>query len=204
MTALLAGELKVELLRVVGSDQLAVRPLHFSHHYQRLQEKLQREGHELKILSLPSVNQSCAVLSENRWRRGLVEATEEQTCRVRLVDLGRIENVCLENLRELPEHFLQEHAYCILCHLPGCSDADGNMLEIELGDQKMVTLHRRGVPEMKCGAWSLPVEICWEKEIHCDPVGLPVKRTVFLSQQMIHKMRVQAETTLDTTKSEET
>ena len=63
MTALLVGDLKVEILGVVGSDQLAVRPLLFSQHYQRLQEKLQREGNELKILSLPSVNQSCAVLS---------------------------------------------------------------------------------------------------------------------------------------------
>ena len=133
MTALLVGDLKVEILRVVGSDQLAVRPLLFSQHYQRLQEKLQREGRELKILSRPSVDQSCAVLHESRWHRGLVKAIERQTCRVNLVDLGRMENVCLENLRELPEHFLQEHAYCILCHLPGCSDVDGNLLETNLG-----------------------------------------------------------------------
>ena len=203
MTALLVGDLKVEILRVVGSDQLAVRPLLFSQHYRRIQEKLQREGRELKILSRPSVNQSCAVLHESRWHRGLVKAIERQTCRVNLVDLGRMENVCLENLRELPEHFLQEHAYCILCHLPGCSDVDGNILETHLGDRKMVRLHRRGAPEMKCGAWSLPVEISWEKEIHPDPVGPPEKRTVFLSQQMLHTMRVQAETTLDTTSSEE-
>ena len=109
MTSLLTEELKVEILRVVDSDQLAVRPLPFSRHYRRLQEK---EGHELKILSRPSVNQSCAVFHENRWFRGLVEAIERRTCRVRHVDLGRIENVCHETLMQLPEHFLQEHAYC--------------------------------------------------------------------------------------------
>ena len=112
MTALLTRELRVEILRVVGSDQLAVRPLPFSHHYQRLKEKLQKEGHKLKIMSRPSVNQSCAVFHENRWFRGLVEAIERRTCRVRHVDLGRIENVCHETLMQLPEHFLQEHAYC--------------------------------------------------------------------------------------------
>ena len=51
MTALLTRELRVEILRVVGSDQLAVHPLHFSHHYRRPKKKLQKEGHELKILS---------------------------------------------------------------------------------------------------------------------------------------------------------
>ena len=66
-----------------------------------------------------------------------------------------------------------------------------------------MSLHRRGVPEKKDGVWSLPVEICWKEEKYDDPVGLPVQQTVFLSQRILHTMRVQGESTLDTTKSEE-
>ena len=107
-------------------------------------------------------------------------------------------------VRKLPDHFLQEHAYCVLCHLRGCSDLDDNILEIELGRRRYVSIHRRGVPEMRDGTWSLPVEICWKEEIYHDPVGLPVQQTVFLSQRILHRMRVQGESsTLDTTKSEE-
>ena len=108
----------------------------------------------------------------------------------------------LEALRELPGHLLQEHAYCVLCHLPGCSDVDDKILEVELESPKTVSLHRRGVPEMKDGVWSLPVEICWEEPKYDDPVGPPVQQQVFLSQR-IHAVRVQGESTLDTTKSEE-
>ena len=104
MTAHLIGEQDVEILGVVGANQLAVRPLSFLPHYDRLQKQLEEVSQELKKLSRPNVNQSCAVLHENRWHRGLVEVIERLTCRVRLVDLGRRRNVKVDELRELPDH----------------------------------------------------------------------------------------------------
>ena len=199
----LVGEQAVEILGVVGPDQLVVRPLSFSSHYDRLQKHLGEVSKNMEKLLQPKVNQSCAVLYENRWHRGLVEVIERLTCQVRFVDLWRKSYVNFDALRKLPDHFLQEHAYCLPCHLPGCSDMDDKILEVELGSRKKVSLHRRGVPEMKAGVWSMPVEICWEEEKYVDPVGLPVQQTVFLSQRMLHTMRVQGESTLDTTKSEE-
>ena len=203
MTAHLVGEQEVEILGVVGPGQLAVRPLSFASHYDRLQNQLQQASQELEKLSRPNLNQSCAVYCEDRWHRGLVEVVETRTCRVRFVDLGRSKNVSFEALRELPDQFLQEHAYCVLCHLTGCSDVDEKILEVELGGLTTMSLHRRGVPEIKDGVWSLPVEMSWEEETYDDPVGPPVLKQVFLTQRILHTMRVQGETTLDTTKSEE-
>ena len=108
-----------------------------------------------------------------------------------------------EALRELPDQFLQEHAYCVLCHLTGCDAVDDSYLEVELGSLATVSLHRRGAPEIKHGVWSLPVEISWEEESYDDPVGLPVLKQVFLTQRILHRVRVRGESTLDTTKSEE-
>lgn len=206
MTAHLVGEQEVEILGVVGPAQLAVRPLSFASHYDRLQKQLQKISGQLKKLSQPNVNQSCAVSYEKSWHRGLVEVIEGETCRVKLVDLGRRRNVNVDTLKELPDCLLQEHAYCAFCHLPGCSDVDKKILEAEVESLKMVvqtvSLHRRGVPEMKDGVWSLPVEICWDEPKYDNPVGPPAQQQVFLSQR-IHMLRVQGESTLDTTKSEE-
>ena len=80
MTAQLVGEQEVEILGVVGPGQLAVRPLSFSPHYDRLQRKLQEASQQLEKLSQPNVNQSCAVRHENSWHRGLVEVIEKETC----------------------------------------------------------------------------------------------------------------------------
>ena len=205
MTAQLVGEQEVEILAVIGPGQLAVRPLSFSDHYDRLQKQLQEAGRQLEKLSQPNVNQICVVRHENSWHRGLVEMIERETCRVKFIDLGRRRNVNIDALRELPDHLLQEHAYCVLCHLPGCSDVDNTILDnLVLEIPKTVSLHRRGVPEKKDGVWSLPVEICWEEPKYYDPVGPPVQQQVFLSQR-IHTARAQGESTrtLDTTKSEE-
>ena len=206
MTAHLIGEQEVEILGAVGPGQLAVRPLSFSAHYDRLQEKMQEVSLQLEKLSRPNVNQSCAVRDENGWHRVLVEEIEieRRTCRVRFVDLGRRRTVNFDALMELPDHLLHEHAYCVLCHLPGCSGVDDKILEVELESRKTVSLHRRGVPEMKDGVWSLPVEICWQEDKYEDPVGPPVQQQVFLSQRIFHHTRRgQGENTLDTTKSEE-
>ena len=117
MTAQLVGEQEVEILAVIGPGQLAVRPLSFSDHYDRLQKQLQEAGRQLEKLSQPIVNQICVVRHENSWHRGLVEVIDRETCRVKFVDLGRRRNVNIDALRELPDHLLQEHAYCVLCHL---------------------------------------------------------------------------------------
>ena len=95
----------------------------------------------------------------------------------------------IDALRELPDHLLQEHAYCVLCHLPGCSDVIEDIIKVELDGLTTVSLHRRGVPETIDGVWSLPVEICWQEPNYDGWVawiGPPVKQQVFLSQRVRH------------------
>ena len=64
MTAHLVGEQEVEILEVVGPGQLAVRPLSFSSHYDRLQNQLQQSSQELEKLSRPNLTELRFVL----WR----------------------------------------------------------------------------------------------------------------------------------------
>ena len=52
-------------------------------------------------------------------------------------------------------------------------------------------IYLKGVPDMKDGVWSLPVEICWEEEKCHHLAGLLVQQKVFLSQQTLHTIRVQ-------------
>lgn len=201
MTPTLVGKQDVEILEVTGPRQLAVRPLSFSRHYERLQQQLRDEAQHLEKLIRVEPQQGCALYFENCWHRAMVEVSNNTSVEVRLVDLGRKTIASVDKLKKLPNHFLEDHAYCLLCHLPGCVDDDGSILETQLAGRKRVSLHRRGAPEMKGGAWSLPVEISWQEPLYFDPVGPPVHRTIFLSQRVSHAMRVRGDHTLDSTLS---
>ena len=200
MTPTLVGNQDVEILVVTGPRQLAVRPLSFSRHYVRLQKRLRDEAQHLEKLIRVEPHQGCALYFENCWHRAMVEASNNTSVEVRLVDLGRKTTASVDKLKKLPDHLLEDHAYSLLCHLPGCVD-DGSILETQLAGRKRVSLLRRGAPEMKDGAWSLPVEISWQEPLYFDPVGPSVQRTIFLSQRVSHAMRVRGDHTLDSTLS---
>ena len=129
MTPTLVGKQDVEILEVTGPRQLAVRPLSFSRHYERLQQQLRDEAQHLEKLIRVEPQQGCALYFENCWHRAMVEVSNNTSVEVRLVDLGRKTIASVDKLKKLPNHFLEDHAYCLLCHLPGCVDDDGSILE---------------------------------------------------------------------------
>ena len=121
-----------------------------------------------------------------------MEGVSQGGLMVRLVDLGVRKLLPVEEVTSLAEELREEHAYSFLCHLPGCEGVEERVLEEVLEGRKAVFLHRRGSPELRAGAWSMPVELSWKEEDFMDPVGPPASRTVFLSQRLLSAKRVSA------------
>ena len=106
MTPTLVGKQDVEILEVTGPRQLAVRPLSFSRHYERLQKQLRDEAQHLEKLIRVEPHQDCALYFENCWHRAMVEVSNNSSVEVRLVDLGRKTTASVDKLKKLP--------YCVL------------------------------------------------------------------------------------------
>ena len=142
--------------------------------------------------SVPTLGSCCSARVGGCWYRGLVEGVSQGGLLVRLVDLGVRRLLPVEEVTSLAEELREEHAYSFLCHLPGCEGVEERVLEEVLEGRKVVFLHRRGRPELRAGAWSMPVELSWKEEDFMDPVGPPASRTVFLSQGLLRARRVSA------------
>ena len=181
------GPQEVEVLCSPSPGQLAVRLTSQTLHFRKLQQRLAREGPLLSLLGRRRVvdGRGCLVKEEGRWCRGRLRLVEEGEVEVRLVDLGKTAKVLVKELKEIPESLLEECAYSFLCHLPGCEMVESQNILRKLDGKKVVMLHRRGPPEKKNGLLSLPVEISWKKEEFHDPVGPPMQRFTFLTQQLL-------------------
>jgi hypothetical protein len=185
MVARVSGPQEAEVLSVEPAGGLQVRLAAATDPFQRLQAELGRRGAELPRLRELAAGQCCAALWRAAWTRGLLEGEEAGGWRVRLVDLGRREVLGPGALRELPEELAAGHAHCFPCHLPGCGAVGQAAVERALAGLSSVTLIRRGAPELRAGAWSLPVELSWQEADCRGPVVPAATRPVFLSQRLL-------------------
>jgi len=191
----------VKVLSISSPAFISVRPVQWEEAAFEMQQQLS----SFYTLSDPQpsaivkicVGSVCAARCGNKWFRAVVVSMVEgeiDTVTVRLVDLGKIEMIKVENLKLLYPHFIPSPALAIICHLHGLqhwSDKEWleeqvitmkNMLPV---DQDVTMIHRGGPIMNNCGGhYSLPVDLIWEEIEMPDPF-LPKVVTEFSLTKLV-------------------
>ncbi|CAF2101598.1 unnamed protein product [Rotaria magnacalcarata] len=141
MEKLCAGvSYKIHLLYYINPSHFYVYLREKTRSHNQLQNKLQEVGKNLSRISSSVKYQAVAVEDNNAmWLRGIILdfSYDLQKFRIYFIDIGQIEFIPKNKLRQLPDEFLNEPALAVPCRLYSIGPINGNEQPIWKPDDKV-------------------------------------------------------------------